>query len=47
MDHPKPVASLTGGLLARKGLARPAMRRQPVAMSGTGPRAVTSLDDLG
>lgn len=47
MDNPKPAAALTGGLLARKGLARPAMRRQPVAMSGTGPRAVASLDDLG
>lgn len=40
--EPKTAASLTGGLLARKGLARPAMRRQPVA--GLGPR---SLDDLG
>jgi hypothetical protein len=45
MDSPKVAASLTGGLLARKGLARPAMRRQPVVVNG--PRAVSSLDDLG
>jgi hypothetical protein len=43
--EPKAAASLTAGLLARKGLARPAMRRQAVAV--VGPRAVTALDDLG
>ena len=46
MGEPKPLASLSAGLLARKGGARPAMRRQPlgsgpVSMSGTG------YDDLG
>lgn len=40
----KAAASLTGGLLAHKGLARPAMRRPVAAL---GPRAVTALDDLG
>ncbi|HEX7855495.1 MAG TPA: hypothetical protein VF503_17570 [Sphingobium sp.] len=43
--EPKAAASLTANLLARKGLARPAMRRQPVA--GIGPRAVPMQDDLG
>lgn len=28
--EPRPAASLTGGLLARRGGARPAMRRQPI-----------------
>lgn len=43
MAEPKPFASLTSGLLARKGAAKPAMRRQnPVSMhSGHG------HDDLG
>ena len=34
MGEPKPLASLSAGLLARKGAARPAMRRQPL---GSGP----------
>ena len=37
MSEPKPFASLSSGLLARKGQARPAMR----------PQSYTSLDDLG
>ncbi|MET0363369.1 MAG: hypothetical protein ABW169_01830 [Sphingobium sp.] len=47
--EPKAAASLTSGLLARKGAARPAMRRPTVAGLGPtlGPRAVSSLDDLG
>ena len=40
---PKPLASLSSGLLARKGQARPAMRPQPYAA----PSPVTPLDDLG
>ena len=31
---PRPIASLTSGLLARKGQASPAMRRQPLLPSG-------------
>ena len=46
MGEPKPLASLSAGLLARKGGARPAMRRQPL---GSGPAPVNSVgyDDLG
>jgi hypothetical protein len=46
MGEPKPLASLSAGLLARKGAARPAMRRQPL---GSGPAALTTTgyDDLG
>lgn len=45
MAEPKPLASLSSGLLARKGQAKPAMRRQGFeAMVGTGP---APLDDLG
>ena len=33
MVEPKPIASLTGGLLARKGDARPAMRHAHLPMS--------------
>ncbi|PAL23625.1 hypothetical protein [Sphingopyxis sp. GW247-27LB] len=46
MGEPKPLASLSAGLLARKGGARPAMRRQPLG-SGPGPLAGTGYDDLG
>jgi hypothetical protein len=46
MSEPKPLASLSAGLLARKGGARPAMRRQPLG-SGPGPLAGTGYDDLG
>jgi len=47
MGEPKPLASLTSGLLARKGAARPAMRRQPLG-SGPAPTVgVNGYDDLG
>src|SRR3546814_19215476 len=39
MGEPKPLASLSAGLLARKGGARPAMRRQPL---GSGPEPLNS-----
>ncbi|KRB85851.1 hypothetical protein ASE00_03560 [Sphingomonas sp. Root710] len=38
MSEPKPIASLSGGLLARKGEAHPAIRRAPVPMIGVAPR---------
>ena len=41
MSEPKPFASLSSGLLARKGAARPAMRPQGFGQSGGG------LEDLG
>jgi hypothetical protein len=46
MGDPKPLASLNAGLLARKGAARPAMRRAPL---GSGPANITGngYDDLG
>lgn len=44
MHEPKPFASLTSGLLARKGGASPAMRRQ--VMLGAMPSAMPH-DDLG
>jgi hypothetical protein len=46
MGEPKPLASLSAGLLARKGAARPAMRRQPL---GSGPATLNTVgyDDLG
>ncbi|MGJ3649677.1 hypothetical protein ACLB0R_14535 [Sphingomonas sp. GlSt437] len=44
MGTPKPLASLSSGLLARKGQARPAMRSQ--GFSGFGPFA-GAVDDLG
>lgn len=46
MAEPKPLASLTSGLLARKGAAKPAMRR-PMLGFGEGPTAVAQQDDLG
>jgi hypothetical protein len=42
MSDPKPFASLSSGLLARKGTAKPAMRPQSMA----GPMS-PSLEDLG
>jgi hypothetical protein len=45
MSEPKPLASLSGVLLARKGLARPAMRRP--SMLGTNGNAALAHDDLG
>jgi hypothetical protein len=44
MGDPKPIASLSGILLARKGAARPAMRRP--TMMGNG-NAALAHDDLG
>lgn len=41
MNEPKPFASLSSGLLARKGTAKPAMRPQGFGKIGS------SLDDLG
>lgn len=41
MSEPKPFASLSSGLLARKGAAKPAMRPQGFGQSGAG------LEDLG
>jgi hypothetical protein len=45
MSEAKPIASLSGVLLARKGAARPAMRRQMV--TGNGGAATMAQDDLG
>ena len=45
MGELKPIAYLSGILLARKGLARPAMRR-PSVFNGNGNAAITQ-DDLG
>jgi hypothetical protein len=45
MNEPKPFASLSSGLLARKGQAKPAMRPQGFASFGT--PAPTGMDDLG
>ncbi len=45
MAEPKPLASLSAGLLARKGAAKPAMRRQ--AQLGGGAPAHHMGDDLG
>ena len=42
MNEPKPFASLSSGLLARKGAARPAMRPQGFGQMGGG-----NLEDLG
>ncbi|EQB10116.1 hypothetical protein L288_04700 [Sphingobium quisquiliarum P25] len=46
MAEPKPLASLTSGLLARKGAAQPAMRR-PVMGFGGQAAAAMMQDDLG
>lgn len=47
MGEPKPLASLSAGLLARKGAARPAMRRQPLGNGPATPMPSTGYDDLG
>ncbi len=44
MSEPKPFASLSSGLLARKGQAKPAMRPQGFGTFGT---QSTGFDDLG
>lgn len=46
MQIPKPAAALTSGLLAAKGAARPAMRRQTITGLGNA-RAAPPVDDLG
>ncbi len=46
MAEPKPLASLTSGLLARKGQAQPAMRR-PMMGFGHSVAAPLAQDDLG
>lgn len=46
MAEPKPLASLTSGLLARKGAAQPAMRR-PMLGFGRAPISAVQQDDLG
>lgn len=46
MSEAKPLASLSGGLLARKGGARPAMRRPATAASDSSP-IEPGMDDLG
>jgi hypothetical protein len=46
MSEAKPIASLSSVLLARKGAARPAMRRQTMG-SGMGGAAALAQDDLG
>jgi len=45
MPVAKPLASLSSGLLARKGGARPAMRPQSFTLPASGPNP--ALDDLG
>jgi len=48
MGEPKAFASLSSGLLARKGAARPAMRPQGFGgQTGTGAGTGTGLEDLG
>ncbi|WP_336971748.1 hypothetical protein [Sphingobium aromaticiconvertens] len=46
MAEPKPLASLTSGLLARKGAAQPAMRRQSLTGFGNA-MPISFHDDLG
>lgn len=45
--EPKPFASLSAGLLARKGAARPAMRRPYVPASSGATLPSAAQDDLG
>lgn len=49
MAEPKPLASLSAGLLARKGAARPAMRRQAQALdlNGFGHQEDLGWNDMG
>ena len=48
MNEPKPFASLTGSILARKGRARPAMRPQTAPLHYDAPYAARALEeDLG
>lgn len=45
MQNDKPFASLSSGLLARRGEAKPAMRRQAIDLSGL--HGYQGLEDLG
>lgn len=47
MNEPKPLASLSGSLLARKGAARPAMRPQVQRLNIDELEAPAHLEDLG
>ena len=47
MNDPKPLASLSGNLLARKGAARPAMRPQVQRLANEDLPPPPQLDDLG
>jgi hypothetical protein len=47
MTEPKPLASLSGSLLARKGAARPAMRPQMQHFPRIETHAAIALEDLG
>ncbi|MBP6435414.1 MAG: hypothetical protein KA292_12190 [Sphingorhabdus sp.] len=47
MSEPKPIASLSSGLLARKGAARPAMRRQLIGNTNGEIAAASMQDDCG
>ena len=47
MGEPKPLASLSSTLLARKGHAKPAMRPQGFASFGFGGGASHAQEDLG
>jgi hypothetical protein len=47
MSEPKPLASLSGSLLARKGAARPAMRPQMQHFPRIETQAAVALEDLG
>jgi hypothetical protein len=47
MNEPKPMASLNAGLLARKGAARPAMRRAYMPGSSGPVLPLSVQDDLG
>ena len=47
MGEPKPIASLSSTLLARKGQAKPAMRPQGFANFGFTESAAQAHDDLG
>lgn len=47
MSEPKPIASLSSGLLARKGVARPAMRRQLIGNTNGEIAAASMQDDCG
>ncbi len=47
MSEPKPLASLSGSLLARKGAARPAMRPQMQHFPRIETQTAIALEDLG